>query len=413
MKKNKDHNILKTELVSIIDFLKQTQGYWDREIIYDYPNYKTPFKESWITHLSRLDLRSLYAFQRIEPIANLPGDLRDLCAHVENLQRVDRIKVYPEALPQLAYQFMTEKKKHEISQVVGFLAEQNLLPSSESVIDFCGGAGYLGRMLASYFDCQCVSVDIDSSLQDRGRSRAEKLKSGISKSLKFVKADVLDHIDVLGKSLPQRSNTIGVHTCAHLSDLQFELSTKLNSQWIFNVSCCYFKTNDPRYTFSQIAKQSNFELSRESLLVAARGHDTDFESFEYAMHVKRYRYLLHMFMRDVLGEDFIAMGGLRKKDYAKSFSEYAAERLETVLNLKITQAELVAFEADRVNKTMVNEMIACNSFRTLFSRLVEKYIALDRAVYLSELSYDVRIFEIFDSRVSPRNIGILAKNDLL
>ncbi len=404
-----DEPFLVSKLETLISFLNENQSLWANEILYAYPNSKLGFKDSWISFLSGLDVRGLYSFQVGGAIPGLPKDLEVLRSRVAELEYLDSLDEYPSDMQSLAYQFMTAKKKHEISQVIGFLKGQSLLPADGHIVDFCGGAGYLGRILAAYYDSQTISVDFDAELQERGLLRAEKLHLGIGGSLKFVKADLLSDLEELTCTLPERSSTLGIHTCAHLSDKQFELSLKLKSKWIFNVSCCYFKTEDINYSYSKVAKDSGFKLSKESLLVAARGHDSDFESFEYSIHVKTYRYLLHMYMKDVLGLDFVSMGGLSKFDYDKTFSEYAHLRLQSVLGLSVRVEELCAFEEDKENQLKLKEMIACNSFRTLFSRLIEKYIALDRAVYLSEQSYKVKLLEVFKAQISPRNIAVFAQ----
>jgi hypothetical protein len=39
---------------------------------------------------------------------------------------------------------------------------------------------------------------------------------------------------------------------------------------------------------------------------------------------------------------------------------------------------------------------------------VFRHILLDRAIYLEEQGYEVRVEEFFDEELSPRNIGITA-----
>jgi hypothetical protein len=45
--------------------------------------------------------------------------------------------------------------------------------------------------------------------------------------------------------------------------------------------------------------------------------------------------------------------------------------------------------------------------RTLLARLLEVWIALDRATYLLRLGYRVRVAELFANEVSPRNLLVL------
>lgn len=401
------NNLNQDELRELIKFLSINQDLWDKEIIYQYPDYKAPFKDSWIDYLVSLEIGDLYSLLFFEAEGDAPLDLRELIDSIKNFQQTPLAENYGELFPSLAYQFMTEKKRHEVNQIIGYLRDREVLPSELGIIDFCGGAAYLGRSLALYCDSKVLSIDIDDALQKRGEIRAKEL-SPKSTNLSFTKLNVLENLSTLISSSPRGTSTIGIHTCAHLSDAQIEASRQLESRWIFNVSCCYYKTDDTSYAFSSLSKQSGFKLSKESLLLAARGHDTNYESFTFSISVKKYRYLLHVYTKDVLGLDFIAMGGLSHTDYEKPFHEYAKERLKTVLNLEIPESELKDFSHNQTNLQKVQEMIACNTFRTIFSRLIEKYIALDRAVYLEELGYQVSLLEIFDRKISPRNLAILA-----
>lgn len=402
------NNLNHDELRELIKFLSINQDLWDKEIIYQYPDYKTPFKDAWIDYLITLNIDELYSLLLFKISEDAPIDLRELIDCIKSYQETPSAEQYSELLPNIGFQFMTEKKRHEVNQIIGYLREKKVLPSQSEVIDFCGGAGYLGRSLAIYCDSKVRSVDIDEALQRRGEIRARDLASK-STNLSFTKLNVLDNLSSLTENFSKGTSTIGVHTCAHLSDAQIEASRQLDARWIFNVSCCYYKTDDTSYSFSSLSKQSGFKLSKESLLLAARGHDTSFESFEFSISVKKYRYLLHVYTKDILGLDFVAMGGLSHTDYEKPFYEYAKERLKTVLNLEIPESELKDFSHNQTNLKKVQEMIACNTFRTIFSRLIEKYIALDRAVYLEELGYQVSLLEIFDRKISPRNLAILAQ----
>lgn len=400
-------NLNQDELRELIKFLSINQDLWDKEIIYQYPDYKAPFNDSWIEYLVSLEIRDLYSLLFFEAEGEAPLDLRELIGSIKNYQHTPAAINYGELFPSLAYQFMTEKKRHEVNQIIGYLRDREVLPSESEIIDFCGGAAYLGRSLALYCDTKVLSIDIDDALQRRGEIRAKDL-SPKSTNLSFTKLNVLDNLSSLIDGFSKGTSTIGVHTCAHLSDAQIEASRQLDASWIFNVSCCYYKTDDMSYAFSEVSKQSGFKLSKESLLLAARGHDTSFESFEFSISVKKYRYLLHVYTKDVLGLDFVAMGGLSHADYEKPFYEYAKERIQTVLNLDVPELELQEFSQNETNLQKVQEMIACNTFRTIFSRLIEKYIALDRAVYLEELGYQVSLIEIFDRKISPRNLALLA-----
>ncbi|MDP3216716.1 MAG: methyltransferase, partial [Deltaproteobacteria bacterium] len=47
--------------------------------------------------------------------------------------------------------------------------------------------------------------------------------------------------------------------------------------------------------------------------------------------------------------------------------------------------------------------------RAMLARLVEVWVALDRAAWLRELGYATEVVEAFDATVSPRNVAVLGR----
>jgi len=56
----------------------------------------------------------------------------------------------------------------------------------------------------------------------------------------------------------------------------------------------------------------------------------------------------------------------------------------------------------------VGQMITAGLIRNALGRALEIYLLLDRAIYLEEQGYKVKVEEFFDEELSPRNIGITA-----
>jgi hypothetical protein len=133
------NNLNQDELRELIKFLSINQDLWDKEIIYQYPDYKAPFKDSWIEYLVSLEIADLYSLLFFEAEGDAPLDLRELIDSIKNYQQTPLAKNYGELFPSLAYQFMTEKKRHEVNQIIGYLREREVLSSESGIIDFCGG----------------------------------------------------------------------------------------------------------------------------------------------------------------------------------------------------------------------------------------------------------------------------------
>jgi hypothetical protein len=275
------------------------------------------------------------------------------------------------------------------------------------ITDCCGGAGYLANSLANIFNANVLSIDNDSKIQKNGLARF--LKHG-NCNVSFLNHDLNSIKDEISNQIKGSDLVIGIHTCSHLSDLQLQIAVKTDARLILNVGCCYYKTKGYKYGISQQAKLSNIELTGPSLLLAARGIETDLDSFIFSINVKKYRYLLHIYLKEVLGLEFVAVGGLKPREYEKSFEDYAISRLNTLgIKGEDHRKYLIDFHNNKKKQEMVKEMIAVNAIRSIFSRAVELYIALDRGFYLKESGYDSNVFECFDPKISPRNICIMGK----
>ncbi len=57
---------------------------------------------------------------------------------------------------------------------------------------------------------------------------------------------------------------------------------------------------------------------------------------------------------------------------------------------------------------MIEAMFLSNVIRWQFGRLIEKVVILDRCLFLEESGYKIKWGEVFDEKLSPRNIGIYA-----
>ena len=56
-------------------------------------------------------------------------------------------------------------------------------------------------------------------------------------------------------------------------------------------------------------------------------------------------------------------------------------------------------------------MICANLIRAATGRPIELYIICDRGALLEEHGYEVSLANYFDEKLSPRNIGILARKE--
>ena len=126
--------------------------------------------------------------------------------------------------------------------------------------------------------------------------------------------------------------------------------------------------------------------------------------------VKSYRYGIHLYLHHKLGiKKFINVGDGSKADYQKDFYEYTLKKLEHLkIETKYTPMEIQKWWEQPSIQTKIDEMFCMNIIRWQFGRAIEMWILLDRACYLAENGYQIKMGEYFNENISPRNIGIFA-----
>ena len=134
------------------------------------------------------------------------------------------------------------------------------------------------------------------------------------------------------------------------------------------------------------------------------------EEFQTKERVKYYRYCLHLFMVEKLGvEIFVTAGNAPLRAYWGEFSVYANSKLvELEIQCPYTNEELDEFYHSKPVQKRLRTMFLANIIRWQLGRVIEHYILTDRCLYLEENGFKAKMYEVFDPKISPRNIAIEA-----
>src|SRR5690606_38944600 len=94
--------------------------------------------------------------------------------------------------------------------------------------------------------------------------------------------------------------------------------------------------------------------------------------------------------------------------YNLSFQEYAKEQFNR-LGLTPLSDEILdsAINNSEYQKTLKQYFLA-GIIRNTFGRIIEIFLNLDRVLYLHEQKIPAKLTQIFDAKLSPRNIAIIA-----
>ena len=403
---------LRSVYSEIKQYLNSHKKIWEQEVIQSYPNYQAAFDLSFIKSLLCYSDEELFKLSQLPRfnLIEIPTFLKEFDNLRDKIDSVIKINIFPDKaiedkLPVHAFQNLNNKKRHEHLRIFNLLNSFKLIPTDKTVVDFCGGAGYLARNLAYYFNTSSTFVDINKELILRGHKRSQNYVPHEAKPLKSINLDILKSTSL--EEIKNGSPFIGIHACAHLTDELIKIAVKKEAEWLLAVGCCYYKTEDTNYSISSFDK---FNFSIESLVNASRGHDLSLKNFLFSQKVKRKRYLLHILLKKYLDTDFIAVGNCSSELYDESFETYANNRLEFLFGSGIKnkhQDSIKKIVNDEQEQLEVELLIRCNFIRTYFQELLEAIIAFDRMAYLLENNYEAHAVRLFDKNISPRNIAIL------
>jgi len=398
---------LQERLQALTGLLRPWSELWSRSILQNWPESGAAYPESWLLYAESLD----EAGERMLDAGELPGEPpRSLHSLVLALRELTALPWHEGVQPLTIAdaQGLNAKKVHEIERVLALLGPRT--KTIRHAVDIGGGMGHLARLCVRTFDWTFHSIDRDAALQEKGRDWLRRAWALPREKLCFIHSSVEDgpqsEIDPLFSGHDRVS--MGLHTCGPLALTQIRKSQKAGL--LLNFGCCYDQMDAARdYPVSRFGKAHALPITRRALFLATRGrhHKTEAE-FALMKRVNQHRFALDLLLRrkfPALG--FVRAGDAPKTLYAGSFAGYARDRLERLrLDAGMTEAGLDSFESSARPET--RRMFLCHLLRDRFARALEIVILLDRALLLEELGFQVELLQVFEPRLSPRNIALIA-----
>ncbi len=403
---------LHRRISDLASFLKRYHHFWSEEVINHYPNSLDKFPGDWLETVSSLNSETNYALEYEKGYACLsPPSLAEFWQEAQDLSELDDAGFGEQEIPAAEFIGVKKKKQHEIakiSSVISRLHEQKVICG---VTDFCGGAGFAAQTLAHVVRIPVTSVDRDGELQESGKKRDKHFRPPGAPAVEYIQADLLQNRARATSAVRKNFLSFGLHTCGELAATQFSLSLEQNSPAILNFGCCYDRSPTANTILSAAGKSQVLPITSTALTLASRSHREGMASYLFSKRVRLYRYMIHLFLFHELGiHAFISLGNSSHTLYRGSFADYGLEQLRRAGHGELTNAEqtLAKFFSCPHRQKTVQQMIAANLLRAVTGRPLEVYILSDRALYLEELGYRVKLAAYFDERISPRNLGILA-----
>ena len=267
------------------------------------------------------------------------------------------------------------------------------------VVDWCGGKGHLGRLLASHWKVPVTTLDIDPVLCADGEVLAAR--AGVAQD--FVVADVT----LPGAALDRGCHAAALHACGNLHRALVTRAAPSGLAALDVAPCCY-----------HLGIEGNYRTLSGNLRTVVTGDDARMAVTEAVTAAPRRVRQRDREMAWKLG--FAAWRRLQdgSRQYRSfrpvpaawsrgSFGEFMrlmAQREQLALPAARGMDEL-----ERLGWQRQREVMRLSIVRHAFRRPLEVWLALDLAVRLENDGYAVELGRFCERRLTPRNLLISAR----
>ncbi len=404
--------------VQLSTFLHQAKGLWQFKPFHhlEFPWQQQPLldalgilEEPQIHELMR-DKKACYELFEAKLPVDL-GFLRRLEEFESSLVDLpDKIHV-----PSCLSQGIPGRKLEQLNALASgaqLLKEDYKLDSCSSVLEWCAGKGYLGRVMNNALGIKVRSLEFNAELCEKG---AEFAKAH-SLSQSFHCEDVL----ALGQAscanyMSDKPLAVALHACGDLHDSLIRKADDCGA--LILVPCCYHLTASSSYQpLSELAVHHDLFLQKSDLSCVVQGVFTGPKS---QLSINKQR-LIFQFVFDFIQRDFRAVDEYMpiKKAPDSVFREGLEAYLEWAFIAKTISGSLQVVLSSRSVKSLewylekaeeryllVRQMELVQS---LFRRPLELWLLLDKMLYLQELGFTVELQKLCQPSITPRNLVICA-----
>ncbi|MCF4995533.1 methyltransferase [Pseudomonas syringae] len=290
-------------------------------------------------------------------------------------------------------------------QIEAFASRLSFAAEPEHWLDWCSGKGHLGRRLLSA-DQQLTCVEYDPALVASGEalSRRHHLRAlHVEQDVLAASAANVLHVD---------HTPVALHACGELHVRLMQLASAAGCRHMAIAPCCYNRINRPEYqALSSAGLRSDLQLSLDDLALPMN------ETVTAGTRVRRQRdtsmarrLAFDLLQRQARGiDEYLSTPSLPSAWLDKPFADYckdlaALKELSTINNADWPALETAGWQ--RLAEVRNLELL-----RGLFRRPLELWLTLDRALFLTDRGYVVRLGIFCTASLTPRNFLLLAERN--
>ena len=383
-------------------FLTAHQALWKPR---PFTHLQLPWEASYPELASWLRGRSL---QDAENAHNHPANLADAPEPFASLAALSAELSAVGELPGHALEAASQRLNVDVpgrkwQQIEAFGSRLSFASQPTHWLDWCSGKGHLGRRLLSTGQ-QLTCVEYDPALVANGQALSQRHQL----NARHVEQDVLaaDASAVLNA----RHTPVALHACGDLHVRLMQLASAAGCRQMAIAPCCYNRINRTEYqALSLAASGSLLRLSLEDLALPMS------ETVTAGARVRRQRdtsmarrLAFDLLQRQLSGIDqYLPTPSLPSAWLEKPFADYCRDLAALKELSTIGSQDWPALEAAGWQR--LAEVRNLELLRGLFRRPLELWLNLDRALFLAEQGYVVRLGTFCDAPLTPRNLLLLAE----
>lgn len=301
------------------------------------------------------------------------------------------------ALPDQGRFWAWEIPGRKRAQIEAFAA--STASSGQPVIDWCGGKGHLGRLLALNWQVDVTTLEIDRMLCADGELLAGR--SGAAQ--RFIEADVTQ----LGRSLPNGGHTVALHACGHLHRSLVDQAAARRMVALDVAPCCYYR-----------GLEGDYQPFSGPLLTRVTADDARLAVTESVTAAPRQVRQRDREMAWKLGFDAwrrMSSGADEYRSFKPVPSAWMRGRFTDFMALMVHREmlaqppEKLMDELERKGWQRQREVMRLSVVRNAFRRPLEVWLALDLAIRLVNDGYSVSLGRFCERQLTPRNLLISAR----
>ncbi|MCO7631869.1 SAM-dependent methyltransferase [Pseudomonas guariconensis] len=382
-------------------FLAQHQQLWR-------PRPFTQLRMAWETDhpelstwLRQRSLEEAEAAQQHLDQLPAPAPYPQLAQQARQLSTVGEL---PDAgLPPAGHRLDANVPGRKWQQIEAFSRRLSFREHTHHWLDWCSGKGHLGRRVLQAGQ-RLTCLEHDAELVAAGQALSDRHRLPAT----HVRQDVL--AEDSARHLGGDRSVVALHACGDLHVRLLQLASQQGCHQMAVAPCCYNRIQGTHYqALSAAAQASNLQLSLDDLGLPLS------ETVTAGTRVRRQR---DESMARRLGFDLLQRQQRQRDEYlptpslpvawlAKPFAQYCRD-LAALKALEITgEPDWAALEA--AGQRRLAEVRNLELVRNLFRRPLELWLVLDRALFLQEQGYAVRLGVFCDYRLTPRNLLLLAE----